>query len=94
MLLFLVQLALLLHQELNSSPRVPRVPRVRHGGSLPQITSPSAASMLSRRTSSTGGKDYCLVGFVPSLYITDMAVLTDFLSFAFHSFSILFIDPL
>ncbi|GJS58821.1 polygalacturonase inhibitor protein precursor [Tanacetum coccineum] len=29
-------LALLLHQELNSSPRVPRVPRIRNAGSLPQ----------------------------------------------------------
>ncbi|XP_028755975.1 uncharacterized protein LOC114715327 isoform X2 [Neltuma alba] len=54
------ELALLLHQELNSSPRVPRVPRARHGGSLPQLTSPSGASMLSKRTSSAGGKDYCL----------------------------------
>ncbi|KAK4262968.1 hypothetical protein QN277_028452 [Acacia crassicarpa] len=54
------ELALLLHQELNSSPRVPRVPRARHGGSLPVLTSPSGASMLSKRTSSAGGKDYCL----------------------------------
>ncbi|KAF7828085.1 uncharacterized protein G2W53_019249 [Senna tora] len=50
------ELALLLHQELNSSPRVPRVPRARHG---PQLTSPSAASMLMKRTSSAGGKDHC-----------------------------------
>ncbi|XP_054824295.1 uncharacterized protein LOC129322189 isoform X1 [Prosopis cineraria] len=54
------ELALLLHQELNSSPRVPRVPRARHGGSVPQLTSPSGASILSKRTSSAGGKDYCL----------------------------------
>lgn len=63
---FGLQLALLLHQELNSSPRVPRVPRARHGGSLPQLTSPSAASMLIKRTSSAGGKDHHLVGCVPS----------------------------
>lgn len=51
------ELALLLHQELNSSPRVPRVPRVRHTGSLPQLSSASATSMLIKRTSSSGGKD-------------------------------------
>ncbi|KAL0409188.1 UNVERIFIED_CONTAM: hypothetical protein Sradi_1853200 [Sesamum radiatum] len=51
------KLALLLHQELNSSPRVPRVPRMRHAGSLPQLTCPSATSMLMKRTSS-GGKDH------------------------------------
>lgn len=50
------ELALLLHQELNSSPRVPRVPRMRHAGSLPQLTGPSATSTLMKRTSS-GGKD-------------------------------------
>lgn len=55
------ELALLLHQELNSSPRVPRVPRVRHAGSLPQLTSPSATSMLIKRTSSSGGKDHSSV---------------------------------
>ncbi|XP_048319764.2 uncharacterized protein LOC107403796 isoform X1 [Ziziphus jujuba] len=55
------ELALLLHQELNSSPRVPRVPRVRHAGSLPQLASPSATSMLIKRTSSSGGKDHGLV---------------------------------
>ncbi|KHN04993.1 PHD finger protein [Glycine soja] len=51
------ELALLLHQELNSSPRVPRVPRARHAGSLPQLTSASATSMLMKRTSG-GGKDH------------------------------------
>ncbi|KAK4400239.1 hypothetical protein Sango_1130000 [Sesamum angolense] len=51
------ELALLLHQELNSSPRVPRVPRMRHAGSLPQLTCPSATSMLMKRTSS-GAKDH------------------------------------
>ncbi|KAL6568914.1 hypothetical protein OROHE_003655 [Orobanche hederae] len=51
------ELALLLHQELNSSPRVPRVPRMRHAGSLPQLTGPSATSVLMKRTSS-GVKDH------------------------------------
>ncbi|KAF7137678.1 hypothetical protein RHSIM_Rhsim07G0076500 [Rhododendron simsii] len=51
------ELALLLHQELNSSPRVPRVPRMRHTGSLPQLGSPTATSMLIKRTSSSGGRD-------------------------------------
>ncbi|KAK7269037.1 hypothetical protein RIF29_21752 [Crotalaria pallida] len=55
------ELALLLHQELNSSPRVPRVPRARHAGNLPQLTSTSATSILMKRTSSAGGKDHCLV---------------------------------
>ncbi|XP_044486862.1 uncharacterized protein LOC123211940 [Mangifera indica] len=55
------ELALLLHQELNSSPRVPRVPRVRHTGSLPQLASPTATSMLMKRSSSSGGKDHSLV---------------------------------
>ncbi|MED6187981.1 hypothetical protein PIB30_081624 [Stylosanthes scabra] len=55
------ELALLLHQELNSSPRVPRVPRARHAGSLPHLTSASSASMLIKRTSSVGAKDHCLV---------------------------------
>lgn len=57
----ILQLALLLHQELNSSPRVPRVPRMRHAGSLPQLASPTATSTLMKRTSSTGGKDHGLV---------------------------------
>ncbi|XP_004309526.1 PREDICTED: uncharacterized protein LOC101300304 [Fragaria vesca subsp. vesca] len=52
------ELALLLHQELNSSPRVPRVPRARHASSLPQLASPTAASMLIKRTSSSSGKDH------------------------------------
>ncbi|KAK6250895.1 hypothetical protein SCA6_004900 [Theobroma cacao] len=55
------ELALLLHQELNSSPRVPRVPRVRHTGSFPQLASPTATSMLIKRTSSSGGKDHSVV---------------------------------
>ncbi|KAK6646163.1 hypothetical protein PHAVU_L004801 [Phaseolus vulgaris] len=54
------ELALLLHQELNSSPRVPRVPRARHAGSLPQLSSASPTSMLMKRTSG-GGKDHYLV---------------------------------
>ncbi|KAG8382574.1 hypothetical protein BUALT_Bualt05G0091800 [Buddleja alternifolia] len=52
------ELALLLHQELNSSPRVPRVPRMRHAGSLPQLTCPTATSMLMKRTSTGGAKDH------------------------------------
>ncbi|KAF5477970.1 hypothetical protein F2P56_004573 [Juglans regia] len=55
------ELALLLHQELNSSPRVPRVPRMRNAGSLPQLASPSATSMLMKRSSNSGGKDHGLV---------------------------------
>ncbi|KAL6979387.1 hypothetical protein U1Q18_021052 [Sarracenia purpurea var. burkii] len=55
------ELALLLHQELNSSPRVPRVPRMRHTGSLPQLGSPTATSMLIKQTSSSGGRDYSVV---------------------------------
>ncbi|CAH1451607.1 unnamed protein product [Lactuca virosa] len=51
------ELALLLHQELNSSPRVPRVPRMRHAGSLPQLASTTPTSTLMKRTSSSGGKD-------------------------------------
>ncbi|MQM01062.1 hypothetical protein Taro_033811 [Colocasia esculenta] len=54
------ELALLLHQELNSSPRVPRVPRIRQAGGY-QLTSGAATSILSRRSSSTGGKDHTLV---------------------------------
>ncbi|KAI4332293.1 hypothetical protein L6164_017215 [Bauhinia variegata] len=55
------ELALLLHQELNSSPRVPRVPRARNAGSLPQLTSSSVTSMLIKRSSSAGGKDHYLI---------------------------------
>ncbi|GAB2300804.1 hypothetical protein Dimus_034837 [Dionaea muscipula] len=51
------ELALLLHQELNSSPRVPRVPRMLHGGSFPQLSSASASGMLAKRTSGAGGKE-------------------------------------
>ncbi|CAN1254805.1 PHD finger protein At1g33420 [Linum perenne] len=50
------ELALLLHQELNSSPRVPRVPRVRQAT---QLASPTAASLLMKRsTSGPGAKDF------------------------------------
>lgn len=55
------ELALLLHQELNSSPRVPRVPRVRQTGCMGQLSSPTATSMLAKRTSSSGGKDHIMV---------------------------------
>lgn len=49
------ELALLLHQELNSSPRVPRVPRMRQTTST-QFSTPSTTSMLSKRAYS-GGRD-------------------------------------
>ncbi|KAK1393036.1 PHD domain-containing protein [Heracleum sosnowskyi] len=56
------ELALLLHHELNSSPRVPRVPRMRHAGSLPQLGSPTGANSLMKRSSSSCmGKDHGLV---------------------------------
>lgn len=56
------ELALLLHHELNSSPRVPRVPRMRHAGSLPQLGSPTGANSLMKRSSSSCmGKDQGLV---------------------------------
>ncbi|KAK4796392.1 hypothetical protein SAY86_028718 [Trapa natans] len=54
------ELALLLHQELNSSPRVPRVPRVRQA-SLPQLASQAASVLHTKRTSSSGAKDQNLV---------------------------------
>ncbi|XP_023521207.1 uncharacterized protein LOC111784920 [Cucurbita pepo subsp. pepo] len=52
------ELAFLLHQELNSSPRVPRVPRLRQPGSSPQLGSPNATSMLIKRSSSSRGRDH------------------------------------
>nr|GEW96377.1 zinc finger, FYVE/PHD-type [Tanacetum cinerariifolium]GEW96498.1 zinc finger, FYVE/PHD-type [Tanacetum cinerariifolium] len=55
------ELALLLHQELNSSPRVPRVPRMRNAGSLPQLNSPTSTSTLLKRSSTSVGKDNGLV---------------------------------
>ncbi|XP_068635942.1 uncharacterized protein [Aristolochia californica] len=54
------ELALLLHQELNSSPRVPRVPRMRQAGGIAQLASPTAASLLVRRPSGSGGKDHIM----------------------------------
>ncbi|KAG7037193.1 PHD finger protein, partial [Cucurbita argyrosperma subsp. argyrosperma] len=51
------ELAFLLHQELNSSPRVPRVPRLRQTGSSPQLGSSNATSLLIKRSSSRG-RDY------------------------------------
>lgn len=60
----LLQLALLLHHELNSSPRVPRVPRMRNAGSLPQLGSPTGANSLMKRSSSSCmGKDHGLVSY-------------------------------
>ncbi|XP_077248421.1 RING/FYVE/PHD zinc finger superfamily protein [Tasmannia lanceolata] len=55
------ELALLLHQELNSSPRVPRVPRMRQAGNMAQLASPTATSMHVKRTSNHGGRDHTLV---------------------------------
>lgn len=52
------ELAFLLHQELNSSPRVPRVPRLRQPGSSPQLGSPNATIMLIKRSSSSRGRDH------------------------------------
>ncbi|XP_074561637.1 uncharacterized protein LOC141817925, partial [Curcuma longa] len=49
------ELALLLHQELNSSPRVPRIPRVRQATGMQSITN-SGMTVFSRRPVS-GGKD-------------------------------------
>ncbi|KAF3789409.1 PHD finger protein [Nymphaea thermarum] len=60
------ELALLLHQELNSSPRVPRISRMRHAGSIPQGTSQTTFSTLVKRSSvgaspaSAGVKDHNL----------------------------------
>lgn len=51
------QLALRLHHQLNSSPRVPRVPRMRQPGSL--ALSPTATSF--KRTCSSGSKDHTTV---------------------------------
>ncbi|XP_008811871.2 uncharacterized protein LOC103722918 [Phoenix dactylifera] len=48
------ELALLLHQELNSSPRVPRVPRVRQAAGM-QLA--PTTSVLSKRSSGSSGKD-------------------------------------
>uniref|UniRef100_A0A0A9D1C4 Zinc finger PHD-type domain-containing protein n=1 Tax=Arundo donax TaxID=35708 RepID=A0A0A9D1C4_ARUDO len=51
------QLALLLHQQLNSSPRVPRVPRC-HQASGTQMLHQTGASVFSKRSSAHGGRDY------------------------------------
>ncbi|CAM0907849.1 unnamed protein product [Alopecurus aequalis] len=50
------QLALLLHQQLNSSPRVPRVPRCHQTGSM-QMLHQTGASVFSKRSSAHGGRD-------------------------------------
>ncbi|OQU81240.1 uncharacterized protein LOC8085753 isoform X2 [Sorghum bicolor] len=54
------QLALLLHQQLNSSPRVPRVPRC-HQAAGAQMLHPTGASVFSKRYSSHGGRDHAAV---------------------------------
>ncbi|KAG8083572.1 hypothetical protein GUJ93_ZPchr0015g6639 [Zizania palustris] len=50
------QLALLLHQQLNSSPRVPRVPR-GHQAATTQVLHSSGANVLSKRSSAHVGRD-------------------------------------
>ncbi|XP_040379081.1 uncharacterized protein LOC102707482 isoform X2 [Oryza brachyantha] len=50
------QLALLLHQQLNSSPRVPRVPRC-HQATTTQMLHSTGASVFSKRSSAHGGRD-------------------------------------
>uniref|UniRef100_A0ACD5WS78 Uncharacterized protein n=1 Tax=Avena sativa TaxID=4498 RepID=A0ACD5WS78_AVESA len=50
------QLALLLHQQLNSSPRVPRVPRCNQTGSM-QMLHQTGATVFSKRPSAHGGRD-------------------------------------
>ncbi|KAL6653032.1 hypothetical protein ACP70R_011957 [Stipagrostis hirtigluma subsp. patula] len=54
------QLALLLHQQLNSSPRVPRVPRC-HQAAGTQMLHPTGASVFSKRSSAHGGRDHASV---------------------------------
>lgn len=54
------QLALLLHQQLNSSPRVPRVPRGHQAGSM-QMLHPTGATVFSKRSSAHGGRDQTTV---------------------------------
>ncbi|CAO1939171.1 unnamed protein product [Urochloa humidicola] len=53
------QLALLLHQQLNSSPRVPRVPRHQVAGT--QMLHSTGASVFSKRSSAHGGRDHAAV---------------------------------
>ncbi|PKA53091.1 PHD finger protein [Apostasia shenzhenica] len=60
------ELALLLHQELNSSPRVPRVPRMRQATGMLSVT-PSATSMLSKRSYSGCRDEVTLRLICPSL---------------------------
>ncbi|KAJ1270383.1 hypothetical protein BS78_06G048500 [Paspalum vaginatum] len=54
------QLALLLHQQLNSSPRVPRVPRC-HQAAGAQMLHPTGATIFSKRSSTYGGRDHAAV---------------------------------
>ncbi|KAG2661560.1 hypothetical protein PVAP13_1KG510600 [Panicum virgatum] len=54
------QLALLLHQQLNSSPRVPRVPRC-HQAAGTQMLHPAGATVFSKRSSAHGGRDHSAV---------------------------------
>jgi hypothetical protein len=54
------QLALLLHQQLNSSPRVPRVPRC-HQAAGTQMLHPTGATVFSKRSSAHRGRDHAAV---------------------------------
>ena len=56
-----LQLALLLHQELNSSLRVPRIPRVRQAGSLPHLSTGALTNTLPKSSPSSATKDQHLV---------------------------------
>lgn len=51
------ELALLLHQELNSSLRVPRIPRVRQSGSLPHLSPVAGTSVFAKKSPSSSTKD-------------------------------------
>lgn len=74
-LVHLLQYALLLHQKLNRSSRVPRVPRMRHAGSLPQLASPTGANMLMKQSpSSSAGKDHGPVSCTCYLWISDILI--------------------
>jgi hypothetical protein len=50
----------LLHQQLNSSPRVPRVPRC-HQAAAAQMHHPTGATVFSKRSSAHGGRDNAAV---------------------------------
>ncbi|KAL8138908.1 hypothetical protein V2J09_004909 [Rumex salicifolius] len=51
------ELALLLHQELNSSLRVPRIPRVRQAGNLPQLSPGAGTNVFTKKSPNSSTKD-------------------------------------